>query len=120
MVRQLPADPSVGFYGRDETLLALDRTYDTHQVVLLHAFAGSGKTSTAIAFARWYALTGGVEGSVLFTSFEQHTPLARVLDQLGDRFDVELARQGKDWLTLSETARREAAVALLRQVPLLW
>ena len=27
-------------------------------------------------FARWYALTGGVDGPVLFISFEQRKPLA--------------------------------------------
>ena len=63
----LPATPDAGFWGRDETLLALDRAFDTHPIVLLHAYAGSGKTATAAEFARWYALTGGVEGPVLFT-----------------------------------------------------
>jgi hypothetical protein len=82
----LPKRPDVGFFGRDETLLALDRAFDRHAMVLLHAYAGSGKTSTAAEFARWYALTGGVEGPVLFTSFEQHKPLARVLDQIGQMF----------------------------------
>ena len=63
-----PADdlprPDVGFYGRDETLLALDRAFDTQPVVLLHAYAGSGKTMTAAEFARWYAQTGGSMGRV--------------------------------------------------------
>ena len=27
--------PDVGFFGRDETLLGLDRAFDDHQVVLL-------------------------------------------------------------------------------------
>jgi tetratricopeptide (TPR) repeat protein len=120
MIRQLPGGPSVGFYGRDETLLALDRAFDTHQVVLLHALAGSGKTSTAVEFARWYGHTGGFQGPTLFTSFEQHLPLGRVLDQFDGYFDAELARQGKDWLAMSEMERRDAALALLRQVPLLW
>jgi hypothetical protein len=82
----LPKRPDAGFFGRDETLLALDRAFDRQAIVLLHAYAGSGKTSTAAEFARWYALTGGVEGPVLFTSFEQHKPLARVLDQIGQMF----------------------------------
>jgi hypothetical protein len=56
----LPPGPEVGFFGRDETLLALDRAFDTHRVVLLHAYAGSGKTSTAVEFARWYTATGGL------------------------------------------------------------
>ncbi len=71
----LPPPPDVGFFGRDETLLALDRAFDTQHVVLLHAYAGSGKTTTAAEFARWYAQTGGVEGPVLFTSFEHYKPL---------------------------------------------
>ncbi len=70
----LPKPPDVGFFGRDETLLELDRSFDTQSVVLLHAFAGSGKTSVAAEFARWYALTGGVDGPVLFTSSETHRP----------------------------------------------
>jgi len=55
----LPNAPDVGFFGRDETLLALDRAFDKQQVVLLHAYAGSGKTTTAAEFSRWYSLTGG-------------------------------------------------------------
>lgn len=81
--QEMPAAPDVGFFGRDETLLALDRAFDHDTVVLLHAYAGSGKTTTAAEFARWYALTGGLDlaqggsGPVLFTSFERHLPLAR-------------------------------------------
>ncbi|MGD9101866.1 MAG: CHAT domain-containing protein, partial [Anaerolineae bacterium] len=47
----LPPQPDAGFYGRDETLLALDRAFDAQRVVLLHAYAGSGKTATAAEFA---------------------------------------------------------------------
>ena len=43
----LPSTPDAGFCGRDETLLALDRAFDRHQIVLLHAYAGSGKTATS-------------------------------------------------------------------------
>jgi hypothetical protein len=39
---ELPPTPDVGFWGRDETLLALDRAFDDHGVVLLHAYAGLG------------------------------------------------------------------------------
>ena len=48
--------------GRDETILALDRAFDQHQVVALLGVGGSGKTSTALAFARWYAATVGLSG----------------------------------------------------------
>lgn len=88
----LPAEPDAGFFGRDETLLALDRAFDSQRVVLLHAYAGSGKTTAAAEFARWYALTGGVEGPVLFSSFEQRAPLGWVLDQIGLLFNPSCKR----------------------------
>ena len=46
----LPKPPHVGFFGRDEMILALDRAFDRHNVVLLHAYAGDGKTATAAEF----------------------------------------------------------------------
>jgi tetratricopeptide (TPR) repeat protein len=117
----LPARPDVGFYGRDETLYALDRAFDTHQVVLLHAYAGSGKTSTAAEFARWYALTGGVDGPVLFTSFERYLPLARVLDKIGVIFGDVLQANGIQWDAIIDLARRRhVALQVLQQVPVLW
>jgi MoxR-like ATPase len=57
MDEEVPPAPDVGFFGRDETLLALDRAFDNDNILLLHAYAGSGKTTTAAEFARWYALT---------------------------------------------------------------
>jgi tetratricopeptide (TPR) repeat protein len=117
----LPARPDVGFFGRDETLYALDRASDTHRIVLLHAFAGSGKTSTAAEFARWYALTGGVEGPVLFSSFERHLPLARVLDKIGAVFGQALEASGIHWNAITDPAqRRSIALQVLQQVPVLW
>jgi tetratricopeptide (TPR) repeat protein len=115
--------PDVGFFGRDETLLALDRAFDDpdQHVVLLHAWAGQGKTTTAAEFARWYHQTGGAQ-AVLFTSFERHTPLARVLDQVGATFadTLELEAAGVAWLTLDDQARRRVALQVLAQVPVLW
>lgn len=116
----LPLPPNAGFYGRDETLLALDRAFDHDGVVLLHAYAGSGKTTTATEFARWYALTGGVEGPVLFTSFEHYLPLPRVLDRIGQTFGGALKRAGVHWLALDDTRRREVTIQVLAQVPVLW
>jgi hypothetical protein len=115
----LPAGPDAGFFGRDETLLALDRAFDGHRVVLLHAWAGAGKTSTVLEFARWYALTGGTAG-VLFTSFEHHLTLARLLDQIGEQFGALLERSGVQWDTLDDGQRRDVALRLLAQVPVLW
>jgi hypothetical protein len=122
---QLPRTPDAGFFGRDETLLAIDRAFDHHANILLHAFAGSGKTCTAAEFGRWYALTGGLleagkQGYVLFTSFQRYLPLSRVLDKLGQVFERDLARSGIHWLTLSDEQRRTVALQVLSQVPVLW
>jgi tetratricopeptide (TPR) repeat protein len=117
---RLPAAPDAGFFGRDETLLALDRRFDTQRVVLLHAYAGSGKSATAAEFARWYTQTRGVEGPVLFTSFERPRPLSRVLDDLEPFFGKTLEQRGIHWLALSDQERRENALELLRQIPVLW
>jgi tetratricopeptide (TPR) repeat protein len=117
----MPDRPDIGFYGRDDTLYALDRAFDKHRIVLLHAFAGSGKTTTAAEFARWYALTGGIAGPVLFTSFERQQPLARVLDKIGIVFGRALEDAGIHWDAITDTAkRRDIALQVLRQVPVLW
>ncbi len=116
----LPPPPDVGFYGRDETLLALDRAFDRDHLVLLHAYAGSGKTTTAAEFARWYAKTGGVDGPVLFTSFERYLPLPRVLDVVGQVFSPALESGGVHWLALDDAQRRDIALQVLAQIPVLW
>ncbi len=115
--------PDTGFIGRDETLLLLDRAFDSQPVVLLHAYAGQGKSSSAVEFARWYSQTGGLgeQPIVLFTSFEQPTTLNDALNQVGQRFAPLLQANDIDWLTLNNpTERRALVVQLLRRVPLLW
>ena len=112
--------PDVGFFGRDETLLALDRAFDRDPIVLLHGEAGSGKTSTAAEFARWYMKTGGVTGPVLCTSFERSLNLAQVLDRIGQVFRPAVEKSGVNWLALNDAQRREVGLQMLRQTPVLW
>ena len=116
----LPPPPDAGFFGRDETLLALDRAFDKASIVLLHAYAGSGKTTTAAEFARWYSLTGGVAGPVLFTTFERYLPLPRVLDRIGQVFGPLLENAGVHWLAMDDANRRQVALQVLTQIPVLW
>lgn len=116
----LPPTPDAGFFGRDETLLALDRAFDESKIVLLHAYAGSGKTTTAAEFARWYSLTGGVKGPILFNTFERYFPLPRVLDRIGQIFGPALERPGVHWQALDDATRRQVALQILAQVPVLW
>lgn len=108
--------PDTGFIDRDETLLLLDRAFDTHSVVLLHGYAGQGKTTTAVEFARWYATTGGLgaQPNVLLTSFETTITLSDVLDKI---------RQAavEDCSAINDIAEKQNKVlAVLRSVPLLW
>lgn len=117
---RLPKQPDAGFWGRDETLLALDRLFDMKSVVLLQGYAGSGKTTTVVEFARWYAATGGVEGQILFNAFEHYMPLARVLEQIGQVFGNALEQAGINWLALDGARRREVALRVLDQIPVLW
>ena len=115
--------PDTGFIGRDETLLLLDRAFDAHPVVLLHAYAGQGKTATAVEFARWYAMTGGLgpQPVVLFTSFEQPTDLDDALNQVGQLFGPLLQANGIEWHALNRPGqRRQLVMQLLRQIPVLW
>ena len=123
---QLPPPPDIGFIGRDETLLALDRAFDCDPVVLLHAYAGAGKTTVAAEFARWYRDTGGLgeggaAGPVLFTSFETHKPLYQVLGDFGEVFAPALEQHGIHWGAIADLGqRRDLALQVLAQVPVLW
>lgn len=116
----LPPEPSTGFIGRESTLLALDRAFDRHRIVLLHAGAGSGKTTTAVEFARWYRDSGGHDGPIWFESFQAHRPLTRVLDRIETAFAGALRDGGIDWTALDGAERRAVAFDLLRHVPVLW
>jgi tetratricopeptide (TPR) repeat protein len=123
----VPRPPDAGFFGRDETLLAVDRAFDTSPVVLLHAYAGAGKTTTAAEFARWYRSTGALDhpqlgtGPVLWSSFEHHLPVDRLLDAVGDAFAPVLEANGIHWQAITDPAQRQSLVLqLLAQVPVLW
>jgi hypothetical protein len=125
----MPRPPDAGFFGRDETLLALDRAFDTQPIVLLHAYAGAGKTSTAAEFARWYQVTGGLDlpgrpewpGAVLWSSFEHHLTADRVVGTAGDAFGPLLEASGIVWTAVTSPARRrDIVLQVLQQVPVLW
>jgi tetratricopeptide (TPR) repeat protein len=112
--------PDVGFFGRDETILALDRAFDTQSVVLLNAYAGSGKTMTAAEFARWYAQTGGLRGPILFTSFEQYKPFTQILSAVEETYRSVLEQNNIQWLALSDEDRLNITMQIFQQIPPLW
>lgn len=119
----LPPEPDAGFFGRDETILAIDRAFDQDSLVLLCAYAGEGKTTTAAEFARWYGATGGVPAGakhLLFTSFERYKPLTQVLDTIGQAFGKILEHKKILWLTLDDRQRKDIALQVLQQYPVVW
>jgi len=81
---------------------------------------GAARQPPVAEFARWYHETGGIEGPVLFTSFEYHKPLARVLDQVGQEFGKVLEQSGVNWLALDDPGRREISLQVLKRMPVLW
>jgi hypothetical protein len=112
--------PEIGFFGRDETLLALDRAFDTQQVVLLHAYAGSGKTMTAAEFARWYQQTGGLTGPILYSKFEQYQPLATVLNAVEPVFRPLLEQNNIQWMAMDTEERLNITIQIFKHYPPLW
>jgi hypothetical protein len=122
LLAELPGEPSWGFVDRPEVMFTLDRAFDVHGTVLLHAFAGAGKTSLAREFARWYRHSGGLadrEGRILWSSFESYNPLAP-FDAFEQVFRDRLKRDGSAWAAASREARKEIALDVLDQVPTLW
>lgn len=114
--------PDIGCVGMDDAFLTIDRAFDDHRVILLHGYAGSGKSVAATEFARWYALTGGLDnGYVLFTSFKEHKTLATILNEaIEPVFDKVLNVEEKDWLALSEEERREETLRVCCETHILW
>jgi hypothetical protein len=116
----LPIPSDLGFYGRDDTLLALDRAFDAYSVVLLHGEAGIGKTATAAEFARWYLLTGGVPGPVIYTSLSELAGMAALAAQLITALAEDPAAPRMTGTDLAGVPGLQAIRQIMRQVPLLW
>jgi len=115
----LPARSDAGLYGHDDTLLALDRAFDTQSVVLLHGPAGLGKTATATEFARWYCQTGGVPGPVIYTSLSDQATVAALAAQLTAALAERLAAPVAD-ADLAGARGVQLIMQIMRQVQLLW
>ena len=116
----LPGEPDVGFWGRDDAILEIDRAFDRNSVVMLWGPRGSGTSATVVEFARWYALTGGIRGRVVVTSFDECRSLDDALDQLAAELPEEVVASGFHWSRLDTGERRGAALTILHQVAVLW
>lgn len=116
----LPVPSDREFYDRDDTLLALDRAFSAHSVVLLHGEAGIGKTATAGEFARWYLLTGGVPGPLIYTSLSRPANVAPLAAQLVTALTEDPAAPRMTGTDLAGIPSPQVIRQILRQVPLLW
>ncbi len=113
----VPDPPVYGFHGRDNVTLRLERVFQHNTVALLRGMAGVGKTTTAAAFARWWARTGALEGPVFFFSFEYHKTLSAVVGEIGRAYHGMLKSNGIEWEHLSPQRQRRCVLDLLTQIP---
>ncbi|HET9228872.1 MAG TPA: hypothetical protein VFR31_19490, partial [Thermoanaerobaculia bacterium] len=117
---ELPPPPPWGFVDRPEVLFTLDRAFDIHGTVLLHAFAGAGKSVLAREFAVWYRQSGGLAtepdepGMHLWTSLPESP-----FDAFEQAFSGRLMREGI-WAGASQEQKREMLLQGLREVPCFW
>ena len=124
-VRACRDAPDIGFFGRDETLLALDRAFDTDRIVLLHALAGAGKTHHR----------GGVRPLVrrhrradarrrpgwCCGPRSSTTAAAAGAGRGGRAFAPLLEASGIHWAAVTDPAvRRTLVLQVLAAVPVLW
>jgi tetratricopeptide (TPR) repeat protein len=116
---QVPDPLTTGFVGQDDTLLDLERAFAHPATVLLHGLAGSGKSSAAAEFARWYLTTDGVQ-RIVYTSFEHHLRAAQVIDACEGVFSDELRSRSVEWLILSFEEKLATARNLMDTLPTLW
>ena len=112
-------EPDAGFFGRDETLLALDRAFDTHRVVLLHAYAGEREDHHRGGVRALVRPDRRGRGPVLLTWFERRTAAGPALDQVGG-CSAAPGETGWTGPTLDDEERRRVALQILAQVPVLW
>jgi tetratricopeptide (TPR) repeat protein len=116
----LPASPTTGFVGRDGCLLKLDRAFQSANIVLLWGQVGTGKTTTATEFARWFARTGGVSGPTFFSSFREERSFPNLVEAAAALFADRWRVDGVEWLALDIVARKRLLIEQLRVSDCLW
>ena len=98
----------------------MDRAFDWHRIVILHGYAGSGKSTTAIEFAEWYWNTAGQRDAIVYSSFEVHTTLEILLDQFGRICDHLFGAYRDIWSTSSYEEKKQFVFEVLKNKRVLW
>ena len=107
-----PPPPRYRFQGRARELLRLERLFQRHPAVLLHAGGGMGKTALAREAAHWWRRTGRFPHAV-FHSFETAAGAEAVVQAIGE------ALGGEGFASLGPDAQWAEAVRLFRASRLL-
>jgi hypothetical protein len=114
LLHGFPPVPPCGYVGHDAAILAIDRAFDQHRLVLLHGPAGSGKTGVLAEYARWAAATGQPAGTALYQSLAACRSVRELVDTIGPTVtDPRL------WDELAPGERRAALLGALRRSPAL-
>lgn len=116
----LPGGQDSTWTPRDGEVLEVERALDSAPALLLHGPTGAGKSWLAAEYARWLVESGGLDGPVIYSSFQVHGSLASLLDQLASVFFEALGRNGFEWESLSFDERFDTALLVLAQIPVLW
>ncbi len=79
----LPAAPAHGFIGRETELQQLQEQLSRAPMLLLHGFAGSGKSSLAVEAGRRFYQSGQFIGGAVFIPFGEGMWLAQLCRLMG-------------------------------------
>jgi hypothetical protein len=110
-----PPAPDLGFVGSDDALLQIDRSFDSHNIVLLYGLAGAGKSAASVEFSSWYRETNPKTQTLLFTSFEAIPSLSEVL--AGAEPEIGIRVRGLD---LRQPTVQDAIILSLALKGALW
>ncbi|MDX6497481.1 MAG: hypothetical protein QOG23_741 [Blastocatellia bacterium] len=115
----LPDSPAGGVVGRDEAIMEIEHALASNHVVLLQGMAGTGKTTTAADFARWFVMTSAMKGVVVFTPLDQPQTLAKLFEQVDSFLTRTSLVKGISELKQKETPRSRI-LRLMKEIPVLW
>lgn len=103
---ELLTEPRFGFYGRARELLQIERWLRRGKLVVIHGFAGVGKTALAREAARWFVDTKMYDNAC-FYSFDHGGDAGKLLSVLHERLEGNGSSVVQDDL--------EGALGLVRQ-----